>query len=157
MNFTAYAIGTEVGTAKNGTDQIAVRFRIHNEDADGRQGPRHGDSVVWYGFFTPAAEERTLESLKYCGWASDDLTDIAFLDEDACHRALPKYVQLVIENETYEGRTQEKVRWVNSLEENRSMVKQRASDSGVAALSARLRSKAAAIRAAAERKKDLPF
>lgn len=157
MNVTAYAISTEFGFAKNGTEQIAVTFQIVDEDADGKRGALHGSRRVWYGFFTDNTEDRTLESLRHCGWSSDELSDIANLNEDACRRLLPKVVQLVIENETYNGRTIEKVRWVNSLEETRSAIKNKADESAVKSLSARMRSRAAALRVANKPKGDIPF
>jgi hypothetical protein len=157
MNVTAYAITTELGSAKNGTEQIAVTFQVIDEDADGKRGPLHGHRKVWYGFFTDNTTDRTLESLRHCGWGSDELSDIANLDENACRRLLPKVVQLVIENETYNGRTVEKVRWVNSLEETRSAIKNKADDAAVKSLSARMRSRAAALRVANKPKGDIPF
>lgn len=159
MNVTAYAISTEFGFAKNGTEQIAVTFQIVDEDADGKRGALHGSRRVWYGFFTDNTTDRTLESLRHCGWSSDELSDIANLDEDACRRLLPKVVKLVLENETYNGRTVEKVRWVNAIGESRSAIKNKADDKDVQSLSDRMKSRAAALRAANKpaKKNDLPF
>lgn len=157
MNVTAYAITTEFGFAKNGTEQIAVTFQIVDEDADGKRGALHGSRRVWYGFFTDNTTDRTLESLRHCGWSSDEISDIANLDEDACRRLLPKVVQLVLENENYNGRTVEKVRWINSLEETRSAIKNKADENAVKSLSARLRGRAAALRVANKPKGDIPF
>ena len=157
MNVTAYAISTELGFAKNGTEQIAVTFQVTDEDADGKRGPLHGHRKVWYGFFTDNTTDRTLESLRHCGWGSDELSDIANLDEDACRRLLPKVVQLVLENETYNGRTIEKVRWINSIEETRSAIKNKADENAVKSLSARMRGRAAALRVANKPKGDIPF
>lgn len=159
MNVKAYAISTEQGMAKNGTEQIAVTFQIVDEDEDGTRGPLHGQRRVWYGFFTEKAADRTLESLQHCGWSSDELKDIINLDDEGCRRALPNVVELVIENETYNGRTVEKVRWVNAIGEGRSAIKNKADDKEVQSLSARMKSRAAALRAANKpaKKNDIPF
>lgn len=159
MNVKAYAVATEQGTAKNGTEQIAVIFQIVDEDEDGNRGSLHGQRRVWYGFFTDKTADRTLESLQYCGWGSDELKDIINLDEEGCRRELPNMVELVIESETYNGRTIEKVRWVNAIGESRSAIKNKADDREVQSLSARMKSRAAALRAANKpaKKNDIPF
>lgn len=100
------AVPTEACLAITGTgsEQIAVRFDIIDMP---------GTSVTWYGFFTDATFDRTIESLRACGWTGSDLDDFAFgspLPAEFCNQ-----VQVVIEHEEgNDGITRAKVRWVNS-------------------------------------------
>lgn len=87
------------GKSSTGKEQIAVRFRLEG-------GPHDGDHIVWYGFFTDQTAERTIESLRFCGWAGDNIVEID---------ALPNLVQLVVEEDTYDGRTRDRVRWINRI------------------------------------------
>lgn len=61
--------------------------------------------ITWDGWLTEKAADRTIESLRYCGWQGEDLSDLHGLDANE--------VDLVIEAEEYEGRTYPKVKWVN--------------------------------------------
>ena len=83
-------------------EQIGVAFEI-------LQGEFAGQYLTWYGFFTDATFERTLESLRACGWLGSDLAEIDGLDTND--------VQIVVEHEVSEkdGNTYPKVRWVNKL------------------------------------------
>lgn len=66
-----------------------------------------GQSLTWWGYFTDAAMEITFKALRNCGWTGTDLQDLTGLDANE--------VILVVENETYQGKTRPKVKWVNSL------------------------------------------
>lgn len=92
------AVAHKFGRAGTGTEQIAVDFEV-------AEGPYAGEHITWYGFFTDATEERTLESLRYCGWQGDDLTDLSTLGSEEC--------EIDVGEETYEGNRQLKVKWVN--------------------------------------------
>jgi hypothetical protein len=92
----ARAIRAQLGETSGGAPQVGVEFEI--TDIEGMR-PR----VSWYGFFTEKSEERTIESLRICGWTGTDFSDIQVGAE----------VSLVIENETYDGKTRQKVQWVN--------------------------------------------
>ncbi len=89
-----------LGRAGTGKEQVAVQFQLM--DADGVSGP----TITWYGYFTDSTYERTVESLRHCGWAGDDLSDLSGIDTNE--------VSLVIENEEYEGKATPKVKWVNA-------------------------------------------
>lgn len=84
--------------SSKGTPYIAVRFRLLNT----------GDFVWWYGYFSPATIERTVESLRYCGWTGCEIDRMA---EDGMGSKQPI---LVIEHEEYEGQVRARVRWINS-------------------------------------------
>jgi len=84
----------EIGA--NSTTAVSIKF--HFED------PELG-SIVWDGWLTEKTFDRTIESLRYCGWEGNDLSELHGLDAND--------VDLVIEQEEYEGRTYPKVKWVN--------------------------------------------
>jgi hypothetical protein len=88
---------------KSGKEEIRVLFQL-----DPAEDGKGGETITWYGYFTEKTAERTLESLRYMGWAGDDVTDIQGLDKNK--------VQLVIEHDEYQGKTKAKVAWVNRLQ-----------------------------------------
>lgn len=95
---TAQPRSWDFGLTKNDRDQVAVEFEIlEGEDA--------GEFITWYGYFTDDTEARTIDSLRNCGWQGDDLTELKGMGS--------RKVQLVIEDETYEGKVHSRVRWVN--------------------------------------------
>lgn len=88
-----------LGETGTGKEQVAVEFNVLTEGA-ADQG------LVWYGYFTDATLERTVESLRYMGWKGEDPSDgLPGLDANE--------VELVVEDEEFEGRTYAKVQWVN--------------------------------------------
>ena len=97
--YPARAVGYEFGTSDNGTEQIGVAMRI-------TQGDYAGRTLTWYGFFnSPENAQRAIRSLRACGWKGEDLTNLAGLTEQD--------VNIVVEVETYNGKTGNKVAWVN--------------------------------------------
>jgi hypothetical protein len=91
--YRARAVEYALGKTQNGTRQVAVRFEVLDE-----QGAPGGERVTWYGYFTEKTAERTLESLQYCGWEGDDVTDLTGIERNE--------VQIVVEHEEYEGENQ---------------------------------------------------
>lgn len=87
-----------LGESSNKTPEIAVEFEIT------AKGDYEGRSITWHGYLTEKAFKRTIESLRNCGWTGDDLSAID---------SMPNEVDLVVENEEYEGETHAKVKWVN--------------------------------------------
>lgn len=98
--FKAKAKTWGLGEASTGNKEVAVLFDILDEAAE-------FSALTWRGHFSDAAWERTVESLRICGWEGDDLTKLEGLDKNE--------VELVVEEEEYEGKTQTKVRWVNRI------------------------------------------
>lgn len=87
---------TEIG--EKNTPAVSIEF--------GFSDPSLGNATIaWDGWLTEKAADRTIESLRYCGWEGLDLTELQGLDRNE--------VDLVIEAEEYEGRTYPKVKWVN--------------------------------------------
>ena len=101
----AYA---DFGTSDKGSDFVRVTFTLS-------EGQAHaGEQIGWSGFFTDKTQERTIQSLRYCGctFPGGDITNIEGIDRNE--------VQLLIEHEDYEDRNGEmktgaRVAWVNSL------------------------------------------
>src|ERR1043166_3482315 len=88
----------DFGETDKGTEQVAVEFEIlEGEDA--------GEFITWYGFFTDDTEDRSTESLRNCGWKGEEDTDLQGMGS--------RKVQLVVEDENYQGKTHSRVRWVN--------------------------------------------
>jgi hypothetical protein len=92
-----------LGDGKN-APQLVIDFEL-------LEGPKTGQSVSYFGSFAEAATKFTIEAARNCGWVGSDFEDFdnprAGLDRNE--------VSLVIEPDTYEGVTREKVKWVNAL------------------------------------------
>ena len=85
-----------LGETKDGNPQVAVEFEI--TDIDGHP------HTTWFGALkSEASEEITFKALRNCGWTGADWTDIHVSGE----------VSLVIELVPYNGKTTQKVKWVN--------------------------------------------
>jgi hypothetical protein len=57
--------GSEIfGFTGTGKEQIGFRIQV-------LEGEFEGESFSWYGFFTEASGQRTIDSLKYAGWNED--------------------------------------------------------------------------------------
>lgn len=89
----------QFGETKTGKQQVAITFEILASEYAGQR-------ITWFGYFTPNAAERTVQSLRYCGFRGNDISQ-------APTQALTSRVQLAIEHDEYNGRTSTKVRWVN--------------------------------------------
>jgi hypothetical protein len=99
--FRARAVDGEFGFSSKNTEQIAVRFQI-------LEGPCRGETITWYGFFnTPENATRAMQVLRRCGWQANDLTDLRGLTD--------LEVELVLEEEEYEGKKRIRVKWVNEI------------------------------------------
>lgn len=98
--YRAKAVEYGLGTTAGGKEQLAVRFEVQDPETPGQ-------SFTWYAYFTDAALERTIESLRHCGWTGDDLSDLSGIERNE--------VSIVVEDEEYEGKVRAKVRWVNAL------------------------------------------
>lgn len=96
--YRARATLWDLGETSTGKEQVAVEFVILTEGAD-------VERITWFGYFTEDTVDRTIESLRICGWTGTDLAELQGLEANE--------VELVIEDDTYEGKTRAKVRWVN--------------------------------------------
>lgn len=115
------------GRTSQGHTQIAVAFAILD-------GEHAGRTLTWFGHFTEKTVDRTLDSLRHCGWDGDDPSDLTGLDRNE--------VQLVIDDEEYNGQTRTKIQFVNRL--GGLALKDQLSPDEVRAFAARLRGRAVA-------------
>jgi hypothetical protein len=95
--YRATAESAVLGTTKTGKEQIAVQFKLTDL----------GVRLTWRGFFTEKTTDRTFESLRACGWAGDDVSAVTFPPGNE--------VEIVVENEEYDGKVHPKIQWVNTI------------------------------------------
>lgn len=81
------------------TPQVAVTFEV-------LRGPDAGQRISWMGYFTDNTTDRTLDALRICGFTGEDL-------DKFCDQRPTNEVQIVVENEEFEGKVRAKVAWVN--------------------------------------------
>lgn len=114
---------------KDGSPQVAVEFEIV-------EGENSGETIVWSGgFSTDGAQEYTVKALLVMGWNS------RFKDMLLEHQP----VQIVVENDTYEGKKRARVKYVNA---SGGLAGWREFDaSRLASFEDQMRSKVAAIKA----------
>lgn len=98
--YRARATSGVLGETSTGKEQMVVDFELLDAGFEGQH-------LTWFGFFTEKTLESTIKGLRACGWTGDDLMDLAGIDTNE--------VSLVVENETYEGKTRARVRWVNPI------------------------------------------
>lgn len=97
--YRAQGIQASLTAAGNGTEQVAVVFNIVDPAEFVNQ------KITWFGFFTEKTLERTFKALRLCGWEGDNLADLSGVDANQ--------VDIVVEHESYEGKTRARVLWVN--------------------------------------------
>ena len=102
-NYRGRPVRAALGITSKGTEQIAVEFELI-EPA--------GERMTWYGFFTEATTDRTIESLRHCGWQGVDLS--VFIEGEQLPAGFDREVDLVVKHEEYEGKTRARIAWVNS-------------------------------------------
>jgi hypothetical protein len=95
-----------LGESKQGNEQVVIVFE---SDA----------GKLWYygGFKTEAQSKQTIKALRACGWRGDDIADLSTCKAD---------VELVTYEETYNGKQQTKVRYVNALNSTPALAAERA-------------------------------
>lgn len=101
---TVYA---QIGSSKEKqTPQVVINFQILD-------GEYTGVTLAWIGFFSAtvgksgvSVAQRTIESLRVCGFKGDDLDAL----ED---QTLDQEVQITVEMDEYQGKRRPKVLWVN--------------------------------------------
>lgn len=90
-----------LGHTGGGKPQLGIDLMI-------LEGPGTGRHVTWYGYFTEASFDRTIESLYLLGWKGPDLADLRGIDANE--------VTVVIAHEPDEqGVVRVKANWINGL------------------------------------------
>jgi hypothetical protein len=138
--YTARADSWVLGKSSTGKEQVAVSFTILTEGATHQR-------LTWYGYFTDATFDRTVESLRICGWQGDDLADLQGLDAEE--------VSLVVADEEYEGKVNARVLWVNKLTQGPA-VKSVLEGDEARAFAASMRDRVRAFSAAAKKPASKP-
>ncbi len=100
--YQARAEHWKLGESANGNESVAVDFKFVD--------PALG-TILWFGYFSDKSYERTVESLRHCGWKGNDVLELDTPQADLNTNE----VELVIQHETYEGKTRARVAWVNGL------------------------------------------
>jgi hypothetical protein len=100
--YRAKAIKGEIGEGKS-AEQIGIEFVLTEA------GEFKGSHRTYYGSFSEAALEITIKAMRTAGWRGDDVADLSSLS-----RADTPEVELVVAHEEWEGKTREKIKWVNS-------------------------------------------
>lgn len=99
--FRAKATTTGFTKTKKDKPQFAIEFEL----LDGDDAGKH---ITWFGGFEGKGFEYSTKAMRACGW--DGETD----PEEA---SFQKEVILVIEHEEYEGKTNARVKYINSLDD----------------------------------------
>jgi len=126
-NFLATVASTQWGKTKSGVEQIVIDFKII-------EGIHEGERILWYGYFSAGAAERTLKSLRACGWRGSDLSRLGTLD---------LHVEIIVEGEEYMGKTRQKVKWIN--QPGSTALKNPLADSELKSLAERMKATAALL------------
>jgi hypothetical protein len=130
--YRARANAVAMGTTSTGKEQIIVAFLTEG-----------GESISWYGYFSDRTWERTVESLRVCGWTGDDLTDF---DGGALAGLDTHDVEIVVEEEPdLDGVPRARVRWVNMLRGSGIAVKQPLAGTELKSFAAQMRGKILAL------------
>lgn len=133
----ARAVEAALGYTNGGKEQVAVLFELADGDEAGQQ-------ITWYGYFTERTEERTLESLRYCGWEGDDISNLGSVTKND--------VQIVVEMERSDDGHYARVRWVNRSGTALAL-KSHMNDEQKRAFAARMKGKAMTMRQASGQQK----
>ena len=140
-DYRAVAVDGVLGETSTGKEQIVVTFEIvQPEEYAGRR-------INWYGYFTEKPADRTLESLRYCGWTGNDLSVFEFSSQVNPHSQGfgSQEVFIVVEHEPdQQGVMRARVRWVNATTGG-SGVKQKLDAGKAKALAARMKARLALL------------
>ncbi len=103
--YAARATEAALGESGDGNPQVAVYLQLISEGYEGK-------GITWFGSFsknlgkgTKTPLQRTVESLRTCGWLGDDLSDLSSINGAE--------VSIVIEHDEYKGKVSAKVKWIN--------------------------------------------
>jgi hypothetical protein len=99
--YTAIAREWKLGETDNThTPFIGVQFELLDESVA-------GVTMNWSGWLSDAAIDRTLESLRACGWRGKDISDLTGIGD--------RRVTVTVDNEEYKGKTFPRIKFVNML------------------------------------------
>jgi hypothetical protein len=104
--YRAKALSTSFGHTKNGNEELVIKFQI-------TEGPQAGSVTYGRLYFTDAAAARSTEALGYLGFSGDFL-ELCEPHPDASG-ILPGECQIEVEHSEYQGKTSDRVKWINAL------------------------------------------
>lgn len=96
--YRARATDAQLGQTNSGSEQVAIAFQVLTLGFENQR-------LAYYGQFGEKSLEITVKALRACGWQGLDLADLSGVSANE--------VNLVVEHETYEGKTRARVKWVN--------------------------------------------
>lgn len=133
------------GKTSAGKPQVAVSFDVLVEV------PENEKRLTWYGHFTDLTFNRTIEALQHMGWVANPEAgvtgeDLRELDEGGPGRLDVNEVDLVVEDEEYQGNWSVKVQFVNRAGSG-AAVKDRMEPGEVASFAQQVRRKIRAMKA----------
>jgi hypothetical protein len=96
-------VSAALGFTSSGSEQIAVLFEFL-EPA--------GERLTWYGYFTEKTFDRTIESLRACGWMGSSLDEFG---SEHLPGGFNRQVELVVTHEEYNGKTSARIAFVNNV------------------------------------------
>lgn len=96
--YRAHAGERLLGKTTKGFEQVAVECIVDQPGFEGQ-------SITYYGFFSEAAFQYAVNSLRAMGWEGDDLADLSTVGK--------KPFSIVVKHEEYEGKLRAKVQFVN--------------------------------------------
>jgi len=88
-----------LGESKTGTRFIRVPVTITTE------GAQKGKTIDWYGYLSEKTQDRTIEALENCFGVNWNWENINFAGKE---------VEVVVEQEEYNGKTSFKAKWLNN-------------------------------------------
>jgi hypothetical protein len=121
----------EVGDRK--TPCVEVDLRIVED------GPLKNSAITFQGWLTDGAWKKTVEALRVLGWIGDDLEELPALADGG---ALANECDIVIEHETYNGKTRAKIAWLNAPGRSRAAAM---SGSALSSFAQRLKTSVASV------------
>lgn len=101
----AIANSHDFGVSGNDNEQVGLRVQVIGGDLDGQSFP-------WFGTFSPAAEERTIEQLQIAGWTGEDIIRLPGLGTTEFEVQFEEYEDYNDEGAPY---TYIKAKWLNRL------------------------------------------
>lgn len=98
-----------------------------------------GEQITAVLYFTEKTQVRSIESLMYFGFASDDLSLLEDADEQKCTQLLPEVVEFVCAPEEWQSEWQLKVKWVNKPGRGKFAPKKKLEGSDLKAFAAQMK------------------
>lgn len=128
------AVHAVLGKTSKGNEQIGIQFQDTLDDQM---------NITWYGYFSDAAFDRTIKALRLLGWKGTDLFEF----RNGLPQGCDQEVDIVVDDEEYEGKTHRKVKWVNDPNSGGVAVKDVMDEREARGFAARMKAKVAALHA----------